>query len=135
MDYLDELKHHIETTPKEKLLEEWEKSIEYDKVGPAVDDFVSESKKRILVIGMSVGISSLIQSKFPQHEIITVAEGVYKSDDFFEKHIQKPIPYTIRQLEPLPELGILDIDEMHHAPRQIVYNKALNNHRNNKRRW
>ena len=129
MDYLDELKHHIETTPKEKLLEEWEKSIEYDKVGPTVDEFVSESKKRILVIGMSVGISSLTQSKSPQHQIVNVAEGEYKRDDFFEKHIQKPIPFTIRELEPLPELGILDYEEMHHAPRQIIYNKALNNHR------
>jgi hypothetical protein len=39
MDILEELKEYFRNNTKEKILEDWEKSKKYDKVGPTVDEF------------------------------------------------------------------------------------------------
>jgi hypothetical protein len=43
--FYEELKKHFENTSREKLLEEWEKSAESDKVGPTVEEFLNNSKQ------------------------------------------------------------------------------------------
>jgi hypothetical protein len=47
-NFYEELKKHFENTPKDKLLEEWEKSAESDKVGPTVEEFLNNSKQETL---------------------------------------------------------------------------------------
>ena len=44
-NFYEELKNHFENTPREELLEEWEKSAESDKVGPTVEEFLEHSKQ------------------------------------------------------------------------------------------
>jgi len=44
--FLEDLKEYFKTTPKEKILEAWEESKEFDKVGPTVDEFLSYIKER-----------------------------------------------------------------------------------------
>jgi hypothetical protein len=44
-NFYEDLKKHFENTPREKLLEEWEKSAESDKVGPTVEEFLNNSKQ------------------------------------------------------------------------------------------
>jgi hypothetical protein len=47
-NFYEDLKKHFENTPKDKLLEEWEKSAESDKVGPTVEEFLNNSKQETL---------------------------------------------------------------------------------------
>lgn len=44
-NFLDELKKYFETTSRDKILEDWEKSAEFDKVGPTVEEFLVNTKK------------------------------------------------------------------------------------------
>jgi hypothetical protein len=39
-NFYEELKHYFETTPREKVLEDWNKSAEFDKIGPTVEEFL-----------------------------------------------------------------------------------------------
>lgn len=39
-NFLEELKEYFRTTSKEKILEDWNKSQEYDKIGPTVDEYI-----------------------------------------------------------------------------------------------
>lgn len=42
MSMLEKLKKHLEETPREKLLEEWEEMKEWDGVGPTVEEFINK---------------------------------------------------------------------------------------------
>jgi hypothetical protein len=46
-NFYEKLKEYFETTPREKVLEDWNKSAEFDKVGPTVDEFIENSNKEI----------------------------------------------------------------------------------------
>lgn len=43
-NFLDELKKYFESTPKEKILEDWAKSEKFDQVGPSIEDFLVNSQ-------------------------------------------------------------------------------------------
>lgn len=45
-NFLEELKEYFRTTSKEKILEDWNKSQGYDKVGPTVDNFLNKKEKK-----------------------------------------------------------------------------------------
>jgi hypothetical protein len=44
-NFLEELKKYFKETPKEKILEDWEKSKELDNVGVSVEEFLKETNK------------------------------------------------------------------------------------------
>jgi hypothetical protein len=44
--FSEKLKQYFEETPREKILEDWAKSVEYDNVGPTVDDFLNNTKEQ-----------------------------------------------------------------------------------------
>lgn len=44
-NFFEELKKYFEVTPREKVLEDWAKSIEFDKVGPTVEEFIESTKQ------------------------------------------------------------------------------------------
>ena len=46
-NFYEKLKQYFEETPMEKVLEDWVKSAEYDKVGPTVDDFLNNTKEKM----------------------------------------------------------------------------------------
>jgi hypothetical protein len=39
-NFLDKLKAYFDNTPREKVLEDWNKSADLDKVGPTIDEFL-----------------------------------------------------------------------------------------------
>lgn len=43
--FLQQLKDYFKNTPREKVLEDWAKSAEFDNVGPTVDDFIAAIKQ------------------------------------------------------------------------------------------
>lgn len=43
-NFLEELKKYFNSTPAEKVLSEWNKSKEYDAVGPTMDEFLSHTQ-------------------------------------------------------------------------------------------
>jgi hypothetical protein len=47
-NFYEKLKEYFKTTPREKVLEDWNKSVEFNKVGPTVDEFVENSNKERL---------------------------------------------------------------------------------------
>jgi hypothetical protein len=44
-NFFEELKKYFENTPREQVLEDWGKSLEFDNVGPTVEDFLNLTKK------------------------------------------------------------------------------------------
>ena len=42
---IEDLKKYFETTPREKVLEDWAKSEYFDKIGPTMDDFLDVTNK------------------------------------------------------------------------------------------
>jgi hypothetical protein len=47
-NFYEKLKEYFETTPREKVLEDWNKSAHLDNVGPAVDEFIENSNEERL---------------------------------------------------------------------------------------
>lgn len=45
-NFLEELKKYFENTPREQVLADWEKSEEFDNVGPTVEDLLLFFKRR-----------------------------------------------------------------------------------------
>jgi hypothetical protein len=43
-NFLDELKKYFESTPQNKILEDWAKSERYDEIGPTVEEFIRNSQ-------------------------------------------------------------------------------------------
>jgi hypothetical protein len=43
---IEELKKYFEVTPRDKVLEDWAKSAEFDNVGPTVEEFLQQSKQQ-----------------------------------------------------------------------------------------
>ncbi len=41
---LEELKKYFETTPREKVLEDWAKTEAFDQVGPTMDEFLTQTR-------------------------------------------------------------------------------------------
>jgi len=46
-NFYEKLKQYFEETPREKVLEDWVKSAEFDKIGPTVDDYLSKIKNQV----------------------------------------------------------------------------------------
>lgn len=46
-NFYEKLKQYFEETPREKVLEDWAKSAEYNKVGPTIDDFLNNTKEKM----------------------------------------------------------------------------------------
>ena len=44
-NFVEKLKKYFNETPREKVLEDWKKSEEYDKIGPTMDEFMENTKK------------------------------------------------------------------------------------------
>ena len=44
-NFFEELKKYFEVTPREKVLEDWAKSAEFDKVGPTVEEFLHNTNR------------------------------------------------------------------------------------------
>jgi hypothetical protein len=65
---LEELKKYFKNTPRSKVMEDWAKSAEYDKVGPTVEEFISCSPyhytSNVLSITNQQHIQSNLSSKF-----------------------------------------------------------------------
>jgi hypothetical protein len=45
-NFYEALKHYFDTTPKDKVLEDWDKSAEHDKIGVTVEEFLDNTKKQ-----------------------------------------------------------------------------------------
>ena len=44
-NFFEELKKYFEVTPREKVLEDWAKSAEFDNIGPTVKEFIENTNK------------------------------------------------------------------------------------------
>jgi hypothetical protein len=44
-NFFEELKKYFEATPQDKILEDWAKSAEFDKIGPTFEEFMKNTKK------------------------------------------------------------------------------------------
>lgn len=46
-NFVEELKEYLETTPREQIEAEWDKTKNLDGVGPTVDEFLANTKKQM----------------------------------------------------------------------------------------
>lgn len=46
-NFVEKLKKYFEETPREKVLEDWEKTKEWDNVGVTVEDFLKNTNEKI----------------------------------------------------------------------------------------
>ena len=45
-NFCEALKHYFDTTPREKVLEDWAKSAEHDKMGVTVEEFLDNTNQK-----------------------------------------------------------------------------------------
>jgi hypothetical protein len=63
-NFYEKLKEYFETTPREKVLEDWNKSAHLDKVGPTVDEFIENSQEqRLKETAKNSALNFMIDSK------------------------------------------------------------------------
>lgn len=61
MNFYQELKKYFETTPREKVLEDWEKSKHFDSVGPTVEEFLTNSINKGMDAVGEIKVKDLIE--------------------------------------------------------------------------
>jgi hypothetical protein len=44
-NFFEDLKKYFETTPREQVLNDWAKSVEFDKIGPTVEEFLKKTQE------------------------------------------------------------------------------------------
>jgi hypothetical protein len=64
-DFSEKLKQYFEETPMEKVLEDWAKSVEYDNVGPTVNEFLDNTNKQKILDTSKVTRVEVIQHSEP----------------------------------------------------------------------
>jgi hypothetical protein len=68
-NFFEDLKTYFEVTPREKVLEDWAKSEEFDKVGLTVEDFLQNTQHYYVfsddpLIGSSINSKDYYSPKF-----------------------------------------------------------------------
>jgi hypothetical protein len=63
--FSEKLKQYFEETPMEKVLEDWAKSVEYDNVGPTVNEFLDNTNKQKILDISKVTRVEVIQHSEP----------------------------------------------------------------------
>ncbi len=82
-NFFEELKKYFEVTPRDKVLEDWAKSAEFDDVGPTVESFYSEEHLGVCFIKDK--LKNLIYN-FPQMKVS------YVFDVLSNSHIIEVLP-------------------------------------------
>lgn len=114
-NFVEDLKKYFDETPKEKVLEDWNKSKEFDKVGPTVDEFINntelnniinmENYKLINKINNNITIcTKVVVDGFDYY----VSDNQIKNDDFMYCPVLKKI--LIMNLDTVLMLKNLDYD-------------------------
>jgi hypothetical protein len=62
-NFLEELKKYFKETPKDKILEDWSKSEEFDNVGPTVEEFLGDDWVNIEYVGEDYEMEGVIFKK------------------------------------------------------------------------
>lgn len=44
-DFIEDLKKYFENTPREKVLEDWDKTESFDNIGPSMDELINHTNK------------------------------------------------------------------------------------------
>lgn len=69
--FLDGLRHYFETTPKEKILEDWAMTAQFEGVGITVEELLPTAYSYALDIGESQKISANFNPEFSSGFFIT----------------------------------------------------------------
>jgi hypothetical protein len=97
-NFYEKLKEYFETTPREKVLEDWNKSAHLDNVGPTVDEFLKNSAEerlkdaaeRLYPIPFPHKFSNMNQEAYKQREaFIAGVKSDIARDYWFEKFKNK----------------------------------------------
>ena len=92
-NFYEKLKEYFNTTPREKVLNDWNKSAEFNKVGPTVDEFIENSAAERLKDAAKIAIpelSHIISDLSKVREIyITGIKSNAARDYWFEKFKNK----------------------------------------------
>lgn len=101
-NFYEKLKQYFEETPREKVLEDWAKSAEFDKVGPTVDDFLNNTKNlqsleskldEVLSKETEESLTTWLDEKRSKQETLEEVSKVERSDLYNKIHsIVKQIP-------------------------------------------
>jgi hypothetical protein len=63
-NFYEKLKEYFENTPREKVLEDWNKSAHLDKVGPTVEEFIENSnEERLKEAAKNSALNFMVDSK------------------------------------------------------------------------
>lgn len=95
LNFIEELKHYFEITPREQVLKDWNESASFDGVGPTVEELIENTPKKLIVedhTGNSMGDGGLIQK-------------VEKLSERLDKVLEKPyMPEPLVYLVELNEI-------------------------------
>lgn len=95
-NFYKQLKKYFETTPKEKVLEDWYKSQEFDKIGPIAEKVIKSRRFFISYIGkynddtgLTYGNFIHINTTFPSSDLIlnTIIDLYIDKDKISKKNV------------------------------------------------
>lgn len=99
-DFYKDLVGYFNVTPKEKILEDWNKSKEYDKVGITVDEFLSTLKKKVYQIKVVGGRKNLESTgTFNSKQIYLNYPTQEQIDSFVFRCCNSKHPHTLYDLD------------------------------------
>lgn len=85
---LNSLKEYFETTPREKVLEDWAKSAEFDSVSPTVDEFLHNTWESVRYLEniqkkqeLNMTIQDLIKTYPNDYELGEAVRKIYSNPD------------------------------------------------------
>lgn len=101
-NFYEHLKKYLNETPKQTILEDWNKSKEYDKVGVTVDEFLLLNKKKVKVyqikcIGQYKNIEG--EGKFNSKQIYVNYPTQEQINDFVDRCCNSRHPHNLYDLD------------------------------------
>jgi hypothetical protein len=99
-DFYKDLVGYFNETPKEKIMEDWNKSKEYDNIGITVDEFLSTVKKKVYQI-KCIGHYKNIEGegKFNSKQIYVNYPTQEQINDFVDRCCNSEHPHSLYDLD------------------------------------
>lgn len=100
-NYFEELKKYFDETPREKVLEDWEKSREFDNVGISVDEFIQNTDDTKIQISLEVFTDHMITNEFT---IVGYMLHIPTVGNIFRLHDENSNNFVFSTLNPVIEI-------------------------------
>jgi hypothetical protein len=119
-DIFENLKEYYKTTPREKVLEDWNKSAEFDKVGPTVDEFIENSSEERLKEAAKEYSLKLYQDEFAWNIEDFIAGAKWQAKQMYTKEDVNPLLEAIQYFIDRVEKGTIKSKTTYNMYKNVI---------------